>query len=194
MNLFNDTTLNNVFDSVAKKIKINNVLIPSIITNGALNKLDEQETKHIHTLERVNQGDIVDYEGNKYLVVTESMSKRHNKYKNIMEHMNMTVTTESDVQAVITDYDDFGKPIYSYISHYYDVPLVLRFDRVGSALTSGAFLTIKKALEGKVQKNEMNMTYLTVNKELTIEGSQYMITHVDKVQTGIMVLQLEYTT
>jgi hypothetical protein len=194
MNIFNETTLNNVFDSVAKEIKINESLIPSIVTNGAINKLDEQETKHIHTLERVNQGDIVDYEGNKYLVVTESMSKRHNKFKNIMEHMNITVTTESDVQEVITGYDDFQRPIYSYITHYYDVPMVLGFDRVGSASSSGAFLTIANGLKAKVQKNEMNMTYLTVNKELIIEGSSYKITHIDKVQTGIMVLQLEYTT
>ena len=193
MNLFNETILNDVFNSVAKEIKINDKTIFAIVTNGSLNKLDEQESKNLHTIDKVNQGDIVEHEGNKYLVVTESMSKRHNKYKNIMEHCNMILTVAGETMREITGYDNFGKPIYKYTIQYFDVPSVLGFDRVGSASTTGAFLTIANGLKAKVQRNEKNLQYFTINKEITIEGKKYKITHLDKVQTGIIVVQLEYT-
>ncbi len=78
MKLFDDTILNDVFDTVASEIKVNDLMIPAIVTNGALNKNDEQESNHLHTVQKVNQGDVVVHEGSKYLIVTESISKRHN--------------------------------------------------------------------------------------------------------------------
>ncbi|ALC85572.1 hypothetical protein AM499_06860 [Bacillus sp. FJAT-22090] len=175
MNLFDETTLNDVFNSVAKEIKINDKSISAIVTNGALNKLDEQESKHLHTIDKVKQGDLVLLEGNKYLVITESMSKRHNKYKNIMVHCNMNLTVPGETISEIIGFDDFNRPMYKHTIQYFDVPSVLGFDRVGSALKSGVFLTIANGLKAKVQRNEKNLQYLTINKEIAIEGKTYKI-------------------
>ncbi|MGE6488919.1 hypothetical protein [Paenisporosarcina sp. NPDC076898] len=192
MKLFDDTILNDVFDSVATEIKVNEIMIPAIVTNGTLNKNDEQESKHLHTVQKVNQGDVVEHEGNKYLIVTESISKRHNKYKNIMEHCNAALTVISGTTKVIVDYDDLGRPIYDDIEEVYEVPCVIGFNRIGSPNNTGGMMVLQNSLMAKISKNDDNVLYVKVNNEYTVEGKKYKVSHIDNVQTGLLIVQMDY--
>lgn len=192
MKLFDDTILNDVFDSVASEIKINDVLIPAIVTNGALNKNDEQESKHLHTIQKVNQGDVVEHEGSKYLIVTESISKRHNKYKNIMEHCNAALTIVGKTTKVIVGYDDLGRPIYDNIEELYEVPCVIGFNRVGTPNNAGGLMIIENSLVAKITRNDDNVMYVNVNDVYTVEGKNYKVSHIDNVQTGLLIVQMDF--
>jgi len=192
MKLFDDTILNDVFDTVVTEIKVNEIMIPAIVTNGALNKNDEQESKHIHTVQKVNQGDVVEHEGSKYLIVTESISKRHNKYKNIMEHFNAALNVVGATTRVIVDYDDLGRPIYDDIEEMYEVPCVIGFNRIGSPNNTGGLMVIENSLMAKIPKNDDNVLYVKVNNEYTVEGKKYKVSHIDNVQTGLLIVQMDY--
>lgn len=190
MKLFDDTLLNDVFDTVATEILINNIPVSSIVTNGSLNKNDEQESKHLHTVQKVNQGDVVVHEGDKYLVVTESISKRHNKYKNIMEHCNAALTVKGGTIRIIVDYNDFGQPIYEDIEEEYEVPCVIGFTRIGTS--TGELLIQQNTLMAKITKNTENEMYVNINDVYKIEGNSYKVIHIDNVQTGLLIVQLDF--
>jgi hypothetical protein len=190
MKLFDDTLLNDVFDTVATEILINDIPVPSIVTNGSLNKNDEQESKHLHTIQKVNQGDLVVHEGKKYLVVTESISKRHNKYKNIMEHCNAALTVIGKSTRIIVGYDDIGRPIYSYINEQYEVPCVIGFTRIGTS--TGELMIQQNTLMAKIAKNDDNEMYVNINDVYKVEGNSYKVIHVDKVQTGLLIVQMDF--
>lgn len=194
MKLFDETILNDVFDSVATDISVNGSPVKGVITTPTLNKLDDQELRHLHTMERVTQGDIVDYSGVQYLVTSESMSKRGGKYKNVLDHCNVMLKVVGATTKVEVGRDDFNRPIYDYIEEVYDVPAVANFNRVGAPSEVAALTILRNSLTVKLRKSDENLLYVTVNKEYTINEKLFKVSHIDKLQSGILIIQLDGIT
>src|SRR5699024_5665048 len=106
MNPFNTNAaddINHLFDTMATDILINDAPSKAIITN--INLTGETEDRNIHTLERINQGDLIIYQGEHYLSIVEVVTKRHSKYKSLIRHCNydIPVSSRKSVPAIVTD-------------------------------------------------------------------------------------------
>jgi|SRR5690625_5115925 len=95
--------INHLFDSIAQDILINDEPSKAIITN--INLTGETEDRSIHTLERIEQGDLITYQDEHYLAIVEVVTKRHSKYKSLIRHCNydIPVSSRKSVPAIVTD-------------------------------------------------------------------------------------------
>ncbi|WP_392454257.1 hypothetical protein ACF3OH_09380 [Chryseomicrobium aureum] len=191
MDLLSNELMDDVFETISKPIMINDKLVPSIITNTPLSKGDEQETKHLHTKQKVNQGDIIHLGGAQYLIITESISKRHNQYKNVIEHCNQMLTVKGQSVTIRVGFDALGKPIYQTTQDTYETPCVIGFNRVGSTSNVGNMMILENSLMAKIKKNSDNEQYVKLNEEYSIMGKNYKVSHIDNVQTGLLIVQLD---
>src|SRR5690625_2434002 len=69
---------------------------------------------------------MVTYQDEYYLIINETITKRHNKYKALMRHCNFTLEIENVIDREIIDYDRYGRPIYEYIyGDPFIIPLII---------------------------------------------------------------------
>ncbi|MNW31433.1 Bacterial Ig-like domain (group 2) [compost metagenome] len=90
INLFNvddDSNFKYMLESVGRSITVNDspTEMKAIITNTSLNT--NYDDRKISLLERLNRGDMIEYNGNRYMVISEVNDKRYSHYKGIMRHL-----------------------------------------------------------------------------------------------------------
>ncbi|WP_210367419.1 hypothetical protein [Bacillus sp. REN3] len=182
----NSADLEYLFESAGQKILVNDVERISVITNPALSEFDQ---KYIHTLEQVLQGDMVTLEGERYLVITESISKRGGKYKALMRHCNVVVEIKNYTKQLI-GHTDFGEPVYEdvYVDSTY-IPSIID-NKSFSIDSSSAIRVPENQIVVVIQDNSYNREKFMVNDTFSFEGN-YKVLNRDFTKKGLLILTCE---
>lgn len=183
----NTADLDYLFDSSSQTVTINDTERKAIITNPAISEFDQ---KYIHTIEQVLQGDMIALEGERYLVITESISKRGGKYKALMRHCNIVIERQGEEVCVIVGENEFGDPIQEctvgdpiFISAIVD-------NKSFSIDDSSAIRVPDNQIIVVVQDNQVNRDKLKVNDTFNFEGN-YKVLNRDFTKKGLMILTCE---
>lgn len=183
-----------LIDTMGDTVLINDTEYKALITHSNENKHEE---RYIHTLEQIKQGDLITYDNEKYLVVTESVTKRANKYKALMRHCNYSVEIPGATEEVMMT-DDDGNPIYDrygdeiFITVETDpISIYTIVDNKSFAVSGTQLLVADNQILITVQDNETNRDKLQVNSTFNVMDSEWKVRNVDKTQKGLLVITCE---
>lgn len=174
INLFNvddDSNFKYMLESAGRSITVNNNPMESkaIITNTSLNT--EYDDRKISSLKPLNRGDMVEYNGNRYMVISEVNDKRYSHYKGIMRHLPHKIFfNHKCVFETIHVYIENGNPSF----------------KGGNVLT-----LIQDKVTVYAPSRSMGIT-LTTGDTFMINGNKFkIITNDTYSQTGISILTCE---
>lgn len=191
-NPFNDNTQDIQFllDNAGKDVLINDTPAKALITNPSIT---EYEEKYISTLQRVSRGDIVAYDNEKYISITESTTKRHGKYKALMRHCNYDIELPGEETCIIVGYDELDRPIYEctygdpiYVSSIVD-------NKSFSVDGQNAINVPENEIIATLQDNQSNRDKLVVNNTFTVMSKTWTVLNQDLTKNGLLILTCEIT-
>lgn len=92
-----------LIDQIGSDVSINEASTPTraIVTNTNLEQ--NYDDRRISTMSPLNRGDIVIYNGKKYMVISEVNEKRYNKFKGIMRRLTHTIIVNSSCRFCALD-------------------------------------------------------------------------------------------
>jgi hypothetical protein len=177
-----------LIDSAGQTVKINDVEQKALITNA---KIGDFEEKYIHTLQPIQRGNLIGLEGEKYLIISDTVTKRHSKYKALMRHCNYLIEIEGQEVCEIVGYNDFGEPIYEcHPTESINVPAII--DKYTFKIDDFAPIRVpENQIIVTVQDNETNKSKFTVNTTFEAMGETWKVIDVDLTRNGLLVLTCE---
>ncbi|MCI1590129.1 hypothetical protein [Heyndrickxia oleronia] len=182
--------IESLFDCMGQTILINDIEKQAIITNPQFSKNEE---RFISTLENVAQGSIVLMDNEKFLVVSESVTKRHSKYKVKVKHCNYTIEIEGEIERVIIGYDDYGRPEYQEIQgDPIFIPCIT--ENKSFSIDGYQLLVADNTIIVVVQDNEVNLEKFSVNIVFGLWDKQWKVRNQDRTRKGLLILTCERTT
>ncbi|WP_026677765.1 hypothetical protein [Fictibacillus gelatini] len=198
-NLFETNTddIQFLINNAGKDVLINDIAKKALITNPGLYDFED---RHISTLDKLSRGDLVTYDNEKYLVITESISKRGGKYKALMRHCNNIVQIPGETKQVPKldengnpVYDRFGDPVYITIqTDPTNVPAIV--DNKSFSIDSNYAIRVpENQIVVTLQDNELNNRKIKVNFVFTMMGKKWKVVNVDLTKNGLMILTCEFT-
>jgi len=150
---------------IGTDIYINRSVTPTrvVITNTNLNS--GYDDKKITSLSPIHRGDIVVYEGNKYMLISEINTERYNKYKGIIRRLPQTIIVNSSCRFIHVD---------CYIT-------------VGDlGVTSGKVITVADGSINVFTNNYYKELGLEIGNRFFVDGQMFKITGIDTFsQKGI---------
>lgn len=177
-----------LLDNAGKDVLINGEKQKVLITNPSIS---EAEEKYIHTLLSVSRGDLIEIEGDNYLVITESITKRHGKFKALMRHCNNEIKVAGETTKTIVGYNQFGEPIYEEIvGEPSYVPSIIDKNSF-SVSEPNAIRLPDNQISVIVQDNNTNNEKFTVNFQFNVMGSEWKVINRDFTKNGLLILTCE---
>lgn len=183
-----------LIEAAGTEVLINDEPTKAIITN--YNLIGESEDRNIHTTVPVSLGDIVVYQDESYLIIKETVTKRHAKYKTLMRHCNLVF--EGD--AEIIGYEDkvigrkpSGEPIIERVPIYgepFSIPTIVSNksfsidERYSIRVADNNIIMIIQDTEDYQERFALNTTHLFLN-------GNWKVIHHDYTQKGIIVITFE---
>ncbi|MFJ8245243.1 hypothetical protein [Peribacillus asahii] len=183
----NTEDLQYIFDSAGKSIIVNDTKMNVIVTNPTIS---EYEERYIHSLQKVSRGDILTMDNEKYICITETVTKRHSKFKTLIRHCNVTVEKEIFVDEFIGE-SDFGEPIYELVyDHSEFIPATVD-NKSFSVNNSSAWRYPENQIEVIVRDIEENRTLFSVGEKFETVGKSWRVLNQDLSKSGLMILTCE---
>lgn len=138
----------------------------ALVTNTNLEQ--NYDDKKISSLSPLNRGDIIVYEDNKYMLISEINGQRYNKFKGIMRKLPHYITVNSACNFIHLD---------CYIT-------------VGDlGVTSGKVITVS---DGSITVYTRNNVNVKVGSRFIIDGQAFKVTGIDTFsQEGIFILSCD---
>lgn len=195
MFLTNSEDIDYIFESLGKEVLINGNATNAVITNPSIS---EYEQRYIHTLQNVSRGDMVTIQGEVYLVISESVTKRHGKFKSLIRHCNFILEVPGEItrQPYLDEngnqvYDDYGEPIFIDIQED-PIPIPAIIDNQSFSVDESTSIRMpENQIIVTVQDNEVNRQRFSLNDEFTFEGN-YSVAHRDFTKKGLIILTCEW--
>ncbi|WP_366162655.1 hypothetical protein ABXS71_06240 [Bacillus infantis] len=186
----NEYDLKYLMDATGETVIINGNEKQAIITNP---RVDEFEQRYIHTLEPVSQGSVVSLYNEKYLVITESLTKRHGKFKALMRHCNYVISRKNVIGREIIGYNDYGAPYYrDILGEPIQIPSIID-NKSFSVDNSTQLIVPENEIIVTIQDTPLHRQKLKVNDIFAFEVN-YKVRHVDYTKRGLMILTCDFTT
>ena len=192
--MFEMTDIESIFNMAAVNVKVNDIDKKAIITNPAINEFEE---RYIHTLDVVRMGDLVTYQNEHYLVIAESVTKRHGKFKTLMRHCNHVFEIPGEVTKVlkrdengniVLDWE--GRPVYEYIQGEPTlVPSII--DNKNFSIDGKQLRVPVNEIIIVVQDNEKNKKGFAVNNEFDLMSKRWKVLNQDYTKVGLIILTCE---
>jgi len=166
--LSSDTDFQYLLDSIGQDVSINSSTSKALITNTNVEQY--YDDKYISTLTSIKRGDIVDYDNQNWLIVSEVNGKRFNKYKGIMRVLEYDVNFNfsGDIKTFPTSIDSktFDIEQGKYIS-----------------LPDGKILvTLQENIE--TLKIELDQRFIKM-------GSAWKVTGINRTHKGLIILSCD---
>lgn len=123
---------NSILSTIGEEVLVNNVPVNVVITNPTIKDVEQ---RYFHSLIQINQWDVINYEGQNFLSLTENNGKRHDKYKVLAEWCNNIYKIHGaskripriDPETGKIVVDNYGRPIMQTISgDITDVPCIVK--------------------------------------------------------------------
>lgn len=182
-----------LFDLSAIDILINGKPSKGFITEGTFFR--ETEDKNLHTLDPITTGDYISYQGHDYMVINETITKRHSKFKALIRHCNYPVIRKNILCRTKTGETDRGQPIYDYTyGDDYVIPTVTS-QRTFSIDERYAIRVIDKAVIVSVQDSELNRNSLfAINEQFKVKDLVFKVINHERSVRGILSIWGELAT
>jgi len=187
-----------MFDTMSEPVLINDSESMAILTNA--NFLNKNDERYIHTLEPITLGDLITYHNEKYLVLTETTTKRYGKFKAVMRHCNFIVELQGEVTSdymrddegnIIRDGD--GRPIIiEIVGDPYFIPVIV--DSKSFAVSGSQLLVADNEIIVTLQDNELTRGKFDTNTQFNLMDYNWKVTNIDKTRKGLLVLTCERVT
>lgn len=192
--MFNQTDIDSIFNLAAQTVKVNDIEQEAIITNPVINEFEE---RYIHTLFKVGQGDLVTYQNEHYLIIAESVTKRHGKFKTLMRHCNEVIELPGEEERVLARdengdviVDEYGRPYYEYIQgEPILIPIIV--DNKNFSIEGNQLRVPENQIIVVVQDNETNKGKFAVNNEISLMNKNWKVLHQDFTKVGLIILTYE---
>ncbi|MGG3892456.1 Ig domain-containing protein [Geobacillus stearothermophilus] len=183
---FNTSDFQFLLDSIGETVIIDNVPKKCIVQNG---KIGDYEEKYIYTLDSIQRGNLIVYNGKNYLIVSDITEGKLYK-KALMCKTNENIHIEQTEQRLIS-YNDFGEPIYeTVVVANIDVPCIV--DKYTFKIDDFAPIRVpENQVIVTMQENETNKSKFTVNTKFEVMGQTWKVIDVDKTRTGLLILTCE---
>ncbi len=185
-----------LIDTIGDTLKINDNDSKALITHSNVTK---QEERYIHTIVAIKQGDLITYENERYLVVTETVTKRANKYKALIRHCNYSLEYPGESRQELL-LDKNGKPMYDRYGDEIYVTVEGKPITVDTIIENSSFaingvqlmVSINQIIV-TVQNNKDNSDKLKVNSTFNVMENKWKVLNVDKSQKGLLIITCEKT-
>lgn len=185
-----------LIDTIGDTVKINDIDSKALITHSNVTK---QEERYIHTMTALKQGDLITYENERYLVVTETVTKRANKYKALIRHCNYSLEYPGETrQELMLDKDGkpltnrFGDEIYITVEGK-PVTVHTIIENSSFAINGVQLMVGINQIIVTVQNNKDNSDKLKVNTTFNVMDNKWKVLNVDKSQKGLLIITCEKT-
>jgi hypothetical protein len=165
---------------MGKTIYIDDLPEKAILTHSPVNKDFDDFT--IKTLYPIQRGDLINYDNNNYLVLSQVNSDRYGIYKGLMRKCNFVLHVKVDT---IKEYDTGGHliketPIYE--------DYIAIITTVTTDWNTGQPINLP---DGEIQViiKDTGSTLLSVNDTFDFEGLSWTIHWIDRTQNGLLILK-----
>ncbi|MEC1697764.1 hypothetical protein [Schinkia azotoformans] len=191
MNLFETDTfandLNYIFESAGTDVLINEISCRVLISNKNISEFEE---RYIHSLQELNRGELINYQDNHYLIISESITKRGNKFKALMRHCNSSIEIATEPTQVLIGYDYRGAPIYETVpGELLLIPAIVD-SKSFSVDTNQAINLVNNQITVTVQDNE-DTRGLAINDVFVVNEQNRKLINVDKTKNGLLIFTCE---
>ncbi|MBE2919781.1 Ig domain-containing protein [Anoxybacillus flavithermus] len=175
-----------LLDSVGETVMIDNVEQKAIINNA---KIGDYEDRYIHTLQPIQRGNLIEYNREHYLVISETVTQRYGKYKALMRHCNYEIDIKEQKVCKIVGHNDFGEPMYEcHTTKSISVPAII--DKYAFKVDDPAPIRVPdKQIIVTMQEN--NKSKFTVNTKFDVMGQTWKVIDVDLTRNGLLILTCE---
>jgi hypothetical protein len=151
--------------------------------------VDHSDLKLI-TLIPLHTGDVVEYQGNKYLVVSEISNKKYDSYwVGIIRKCNVQAQYKT-IEKVLIGTDPIGRPIYREIETLHDLPAIADNLNRTYNVDYGAINVIDNKIMLIIPDIE-EYANIKENAQLVVEGKNYTVILEDLTRKGLKILTLE---
>lgn len=176
-----------LIDSIGETVTIDNVPKKCIVQNG---NIGDYEDKYIYTLEPIQRGNLIVYNGKNYLIISDVTEGKLYR-KALMRHCNYTIVVAAEEVCEIVGYDPFGDPIYEcHATELINIPAIV--DKYAFKVDDPAPIRVPdKQIIVTMQENETNKSKFTVNTTFEIMEQTWKVIDVDKTRTGLLILTCE---
>ncbi|MGE8079242.1 hypothetical protein [Peribacillus loiseleuriae] len=177
-----------LLESAGQPVLINDTPMNVIVTNPSIS---EYEERYIHSLDKVSRGDIVTLEDEQYLCLSESIIKRHGKYKVLARHMNVTIEIPGEETRIVIGHTPFGDPIFDY---RYGEPSYIKaiVDNKSFSVDESASIRLpNNQTEVIVKDNELNRGKFRVNNQVNAIAKRWKVINQDLSKNGLLILTCE---
>lgn len=184
---FNTSDFQFLLDSIGETVTIDNVPKKCIVQNG---NIGDYEDIYIYTLDSIQRGNLIVYNGKNYLIVSDvTHGKIYKKAK--MRRCNYTIVVEGRKVCEIVGYNDFREPIYEcHTTESIFVPAII--DKYAFKVDDPAPIRVSEnQIIVTVQDNETNKSKFTVNATFEVIGKTWKVVDVDITRNGLLILTCE---
>lgn len=174
-----------LLDTVGETVIIDNVPKKCIVQNG---NIGDYEDKYIYTLDSIQRGNLIVYNGKNYLIISDVTEGKYKKalMRKCTHTISILVKEGEQVQVGETPW---GDPIYETIgAEYDDFPCIVEQEKM--TIEDGAIRTADTEILITLQDNE-NTRKVKVNDVYNVAGYQYRVTHINYTKTGLLILKCE---
>lgn len=188
-----------LFDSAGIDITVNDKKQKAIITNSGF--VNENDERYISTLLPIHMGDLVRFNGEIYIIITETIGKRHAKYRAVMRHCNFIVSVPGEIRSEYL-HDENGDPVMGPDGR----PVIIKIEgdpiHVPSIIDNKYF-QVNNQFQMRVadnqivmiiQDNEVNKEKFSVNFSFNLMDRKWKVLHQDRTNKGMLILTCERTT
>lgn len=194
--IINESDIDHLFEVAGIEVLINDEPRKVIITNPS--STSENDERYINSLKPINRGDIVMFNDEPYIIITETINKRHAKYKALMRHCNFVIEIAGEV---IHDFlrdedgnlilDRFGNPIPITIeTDPIFIPMII--DNKHFQINNQYPIRVSdNQIVAVLQDNEVNRDRFDVNEEFEIMNKNWKVINQDLTKRGLLILTME---
>jgi hypothetical protein len=184
----NQSDTDYLFESAGESVLINNIKTTAILTHPPIS---EYEQRYIHTLSPAIRGDLVTYSNETYLIISENVTKRGNKYKALIRHCNDKVQVIGDSQQVFVGNDSYGRPVYKTVEGDPILIPAIVDTKSFSVNLNAQFVVPNNQIVVIVQDNATTKSKLTVNGTFPLIEGTWKILNRDLSKKGLVIMTCE---
>ncbi|WP_010651169.1 hypothetical protein [Oceanobacillus massiliensis] len=175
------------------RLNIETVTRKAILTNSKVSdSLPNFDDKSIHTNFKIKRGDVIAYEGVKYLIITDIQSKRSYEYKATIRPMTNTFTYTYYSDGYYEEVDRHGSPIWIIEPGELteELPCVA-FQEGSPTLTSGQIVMPETRIKIIMPDNEVT-ALIAMTSEHSIINHNYRVVDINLLQSGLRIFTMEW--
>ncbi|ASA96506.1 Ig domain-containing protein [Anoxybacillus flavithermus] len=177
-----------LLDSIGETVKINDVEQKAIIPNA---KIGDYEDRYIHTLQPIQRGNLIEYNREHYLVISETVTQRYGKYKALMRHCNYEIVIEGQKVCKIVSYNVFGEPIEEcHTTESFSVPAII--DKYTFKIDGFAPIRVpENQIIVTIREDDNTKQKFVANATFEVMDKTWKVVNIDKTRTGLLILTCE---